>query len=755
MNPVANSNASTTSQRSRRRFFRTWESRAAVLLLTVLIASIIATYAAFTETPPFGNDPDTVIWLLNLDLIFLLCFGALIARKIVGLISGRKRKLAGSGLHVRLVYTFSLLAATPVIIMTITSAFFFHFGVQTWFSERVKTAINESQAVAQAYFEEHREVIRADTLAMANDLDREASYLLANDQALEQVVQTQSVLRNLSEAIIFDSSGHVLARSGLTFSLEFEEVPDYALRQADDGEVVVMTGARDDRIRALIKLNNYIDTYLFVGRMVDPKVLSHLAATKEATEDYANLQARYSSLEVTVTMIFVIVGLILLMAAIWYGLILARELVKPIGMLISTADRVRAGDLTARVPEHKTLEEFDYLANAFNRMTKQIQEQQNELIDANRQLDHRRRLIEGVLTGVSSGVLGIDTKNIINLANASAGELLGYKKKELAGTSIDEIMPEVSDLLEQAHKRPTKTTQAEVPFVQQDGARRIFHVRIVVEMIGDEDVGAILTFDDITELQSAQRKAAWADVARRIAHEIKNPLTPIHLSAERLKRKYLSQITEDAETFSQYTDTIIRNVEDIGRMVNEFSSFARMPEPVMKQGNLVRDVEEALFLHRQAHPEIRFNFIRQDKNKIDALYDVQQLRQAVNNLIQNSVDSIEAKREKEPKMASRIDVLLGFYGQDEVFIAVTDSGHGLPKSENPSRLTEPYVTHKPKGTGLGLAIVKKIMEDHDGSILLGAPEWLQSTDGWESAGGATVVLLMPLRRKQDESVAAA
>lgn len=751
MNPVATATANAPIK-ARRRYFRSWESRTALVLLLAAIAGAIATYAALTETPPFGNDPDTVIWLLNIELILLVLLVVLIAKRIVSLWSGRKRKLAGSGLHVRLVYTFSLLAAVPVIIMTITSAFFFHFGVQTWFSERVKTAIEESQAVAQAYFEEHREVIRADTLAMSNDLDREASFLIANDAALEKVVQTQSVFRNLSEAIVFDKGGHVLARSGLTFSLEFEEVPDYAMDQAEGGDVVIMTGAREDRIRALIKLNNFIDTYLFVGRMVDPKVLSHMAATKEATEDYANLQARYSDLEVTVTLIFVVIGLILLMAAIWCGLILAREIVKPISGLISTADRVRAGDLTARVPEQKTLEEFDYLANAFNRMTKQIQEQQNELIEANRQLDHRRRLIESVLTGVSSGVVGIDAKNIINLANSSAGELLGYKKKELAGTSIGEVMPEIVDLLEQAHKRPTKTTQAELPFVQKDGTKRIFHVRIVIEMIGDQDIGAILTFDDITELQSAQRKAAWSDVARRIAHEIKNPLTPIHLSAERLKRKYLKQITEDSDTFSQYTDTIIRNVEDIGRMVNEFSSFARMPEPVMKEGNLVRDVEETLFLHRQAHTGINFNFINKGKKGFDTLYDVQQMRQALNNLVQNAVDSIEGKEEKT---LSRIDILMGLYGQDEIFIAVTDSGLGLPKNENPNRLTEPYVTHKPKGTGLGLAIVKKIMEDHDGSVLLGAPEWLQSMDGWESLGGASVVLLVPLRTRNEKTVAAA
>jgi two-component system nitrogen regulation sensor histidine kinase NtrY len=741
---------------SRWSIFRSWESRAALVLLVACVISGFATYAALTDRAPFNNsDPDHVIWLLNIDLIILLLLLVLVARRLVGLWSGRKRKLAGSGLHVRLVYIFSLMAAVPVIIMTFTSAFFFNFGVQTWFSERVSTAIEESQAVAQAYFEEHRNVIRADTLAMANDLDRAASFLIENDQALEKVVRTQSVLRNLSEAMIFDSRGRVLARSALTFSLEFEEVPRFAMRQANDGEVVIMTNEGEDRIRALVKLNNFTDTYLFVGRMVDPKVLSHMAKTREATEDYANLQTRYSTLEVTVTMIFIVIGLTLLMGAIWYGLILSRDLVSPITSLIAAADQVRAGDLTVRVPEQKLVEEFDYLASAFNRMTRQIQEQQNELIVANRQIDRRRRLTESVLTGVSSGVIGIDARNIINLANVSALTLLGLPENRLVGTSINDVMPDIAHLIAQAHARPQKTTQADIPFVQKSGAKRIFLVRIVIEVMAEEDVGAIVTFDDITELQSAQRKAAWSDVARRIAHEIKNPLTPIQLSAERLKRKYAGQISDDPESFVQYTDTIIRNVGDIGRMVNEFSSFARMPEPILREGQLVKDVGDALFLHRQAHPKIAFRFLHEENETFNSLYDAQQIRQAINNLIQNSVDSIQMRQDKEgPETPARIDVLLTRYGSDEIAIVVTDSGLGLPKNENPIHLTEPYVTHKPKGTGLGLAIVKKIMEDHEGSLLLMPPEWLKSMKDWEDLQGAAVVLLLPARSVKDKTIAA-
>lgn len=747
------------SRRKRRGLSRAWQNRLAALVLVACVLSGLATYAAMTETPPLGNDPNTVLWLLNLNLVLMLMLGVFIARRIVSLWSGRKRGIAGSDLHVRLVYIFSLMAALPAIIMTVFSAFFFHFGVQTWFSDRVATAVNESQAVAQAYLEEHKQVIRADVMAMAGDLDRQSAFLLTNEQAFERIMQTQSMLRNLSEAIVFDSSGRVLARSGLTFSLEFTEVPPFALNQANEGEVVIMTGGNDDRVRALIKLGSLMDTYLFVGRMVDPQVLSHLTATKQASQDYADLQSRYSNLQITVTMIFVVVGLLLMLAAIWLGLLLARQLVSPISDLITTADRVRAGDFTARVPDQGRIGEFDYLAQSFNRMTRQIQEQQGELMDANRQLDRRRRFTETILAGVSSGVIGVDAGGVINMVNSSARELMGKSEDEaLEGQSIAELIPEIRDILEKAHKKPGKITQAEIPMLQADGAKRTFLVRIAIELIGAEDVGAILTFDDITELQSAQRKAAWADVARRIAHEIKNPLTPIQLSAERLRRKYLSQISQDPETFEQCTETIIRHVADIGHMVNEFSSFARMPEPVMKPDNLLAHVKDTLVLHRQAHSDISFHFMAApDQQELRTAFDSQQIRQALNNLIQNAVDSVQSRMEQQKADGKKvepgaIDITMLTLEDDEIAIAVSDNGLGLPKNEPSVRLTEPYVTHKPKGTGLGLAIVKKIMEDHNGKLVLGSSDWLSQSGRWRDLGGATVLLVLPVYDESDSAV---
>ncbi|NCT40878.1 MAG: PAS domain-containing sensor histidine kinase [Alphaproteobacteria bacterium] len=717
----------------------------ALILVILTAASCIATYAALNEVPPFGDDPDTVIWLLTLDLVFLLALMVMVARRVASLWSGRKRGLAGSHLHVRLIYIFSVMAAVPAIIMTVFSVFFFNFGIQTWFSDRVQTAVLESQAVAEAYLEEHKQVIRADTLAMANDIDRQAGLFLSNKDAFDNALQAQSFIRNLAEAVIFDSSGRVMASSGITFSLEFEEIPSWALERADDGEVALMTGANDDRVRALIRLNNFIGTYLFVGRMVDPKVLSHLAAAQQASDDYQDLQKRASQLQILVAMIFTIIGFLLMCAAIWLGFLLARQLVMPIADLIDAADRVREGDLTTQIHGRGKVEEFDYLALAFNRMTKQIQEQQSELLDANAQLDRRRRFTETVLAGATSGIVGVDSQEKITLANASACKLLNIAQDRLLGLKIRTVSPDTAKLLEAAHEKPHKISQEEITIHRSDIGTRIFLVRVAIELIEDgvnsKDVGAIITFDDITDLQSAQRKAAWSDVARRIAHEIKNPLTPIQLSAERLKRKYLKDIKNDPETFEQCTDTIIRHVEDIGHMVNEFSAFARMPDPTLETQDLGKVVVDTVSLHQNGHSGIAFHVKRDSKAAIKVSIDAKQIRQALNNLIQNAADSVDAKYSGEKGGSITLEILTK--GMDDVVIAVIDNGMGLPEHTQEDQLLEPYVTHKTKGTGLGLAIVKKIMEDHNGEILLSPSDDILKAISWDGEQGACVCLTLP------------
>lgn len=713
---------------------RSWRTKAGAVLVLASVICGFVTYFALRETPPFGDNPNFVIWLLNVDLILLLLLTSLIAHRIVGVWSNKKKGIAGSHLHVRLVYIFCALVAVPTVIMTIFSASFFHYGVQAWFSQRVQTAINESRAVAEAYLEEHKEVIRADTLAMANDIDRQGDRLLLDEKRFAAVIDTQSFLRNLSEAVVIEKSGRVLARSALTFILEYETPPDYALDRANDGDVVLTMSEQQDRVRALVKLQNFSDAYLFVGRMVDPKVLEHLRSAQLAVEDYNNLQMQYSSLQITVTLIFVVVAMLLLLAAIWSGLLLARQLVNPIGELITAAERVRAGDLSSRLPEGERFDEFEYLAKSFNRMTQQIQSQRNDLIEANRQIDRRRRLTETVLEGISSGVIGVDHNGTINLANSSATKLLERDEDAITGHFLLDILPEIKPLLEQVALRPKKMMQREIPVLSDGKSKRTFLFRASIEILEENETGLIITFDDITELQSAQRKAAWSDVARRIAHEIKNPLTPIQLSAERLQRKYLKNITDSPETFKECTDTIVKHVEDIGKMVDEFSSFARMPEPVLEADILNSYIRESIALIKQAHPEIHFVF--NDDIDFEVNLDARQIRQVMNNLLKNSTEAISDHSD------GKINIIIGEHN-DNVFVAVTDNGAGFPEHEDISNLTEPYVTHKEKGTGLGLAIVKKIMDDHDGRLILGVPEWLENHKSWINNGGACLVVTFP------------
>ncbi len=726
---------------------RGWSMRLAVLLIIAAIISGFATYAALTATPPFGDDPDSVVWLLNLNLVILLMLAMLIGRRVAKIWAGRRQGIAGSKLHVRLVLIFSLMAAAPAIMMAIFSAFFFHYGVQSWFSDRVQTAVVESQAVAEAYLEEHQQVIRADLLAMAGDVDRQAGLYLESRSGFERMLETQAYLRNLTEVMMFQKNGRVIARGGLTFTLSFETLPTYVFDQVSEGEVILMTGETEDRVRAITKLNAFEDTYLFVGRMVDPTVLSHLAATEDAASEYKALQDVYSNLQITVTVIFMVVALLLLLAATWFGIMLARQLVMPIGALVSASDRVRDGDLSARVNMPEGIEEFEYLGNSFNRMTGQIEAQRNELVDANRQMDQRRIFTETVLAGVSSGVIGVDEEGIITITNSTAQDILEQDHGHLVGKNIKSFLPEISDLLKKAKGKPGKIQQAEIPILTEDKHKRTLLVRIGAEKIGSQNHGAVLTFDDITELQSAQRKAAWADVARRIAHEIKNPLTPIQLSAERLHRKYKDEVQTDPDVFTNCTDTIVKHVEDIGRMVSEFSNFARMPEPEMRDEVILKQLRDMIILQREAHKDISFDLKGFEESGFILTCDAQQVRQAMTNLVQNAIDSVHEKISGTGQKGEILILANCDEAREELILSVLDNGMGLPDAEDPSSLLEPYITHKEKGTGLGLAIVKKIMEDHRGALILGATQRLKEYEGWEEKGGASVSLVFPYRQE--------
>ncbi len=677
-------------------------------------------------TAPSGRsyDIETVLALLYVDGILLLLLAAVVIRRLVQIWMERRRGEAGSGLQVRMVLLFSLVAVTPGILVVVFSALFLNFGMQGWFSERVRTALAESEWVSKAYQIEHRTKIETDAFAVANDLNQNAPILMQNRDVFNDELSAQAALRSLSEAVVLDGAGQVIARARFSLLPAIENLPVEAIARADQGGIAVIDSRNEERLRAVIKLNRFIDTYLLVERLVDPRVMNHIDRIQKAFNAYKKMETERSGIQVSFIIIFVMVALLLLLAAGWVGLTVARQLARPISDLIGAAREVSDGNLNIRVEAGEESDEIGRLGHAFNNMTGQLQAQQRGLIEANRELDTRRRFTETVLAGVSAGVIGLDPEGNISLPNRSASELLSLELSEHIGEPLADVVPEMAELLNVALLAPQRAHQKEIQLMRRDGMRTLL-TRITGETLQSEVIGYVVTFDDVTDLLSAQRTAAWADVARRIAHEIKNPLTPIQLSAERLRRKYQGEITSDPETFKTCTDTIVRQVEDIGRMVDEFSAFARMPQPIMRPENLSDICREAVFLERNRNPEIKLELSMPD-DAVSVRCDSRQISGALTNIVKNAAESIEGHIAEGglDRSAGWIGVSLQHgdqdFNNDMVCIVVEDNGKGLPADRE--RLTEPYVTTREKGTGLGLAIVRKIMEDHRGKLLLEARE---------------------------------
>ena len=688
----------------------------AIALPVLAVASAAATYFALTDAGPLGANQRSLNLLLYTDLVLLLLLAFAVISRIVKLGLARRRGSAGSRLHIRLSVLFGLMAITPTVLVLLFSVLFFVNGMQSWFGDRMLNLVETAKAVAEGYLAEHQENIRVDALRMARDLNRDGPLLESNSRLLHQAVNLQSQLRGLSEAIVFDGTGRVMARSGFTLALENEPIEKTHMEASRAGEIPIFQNETGDRVRALVRLDSFLDAYLFIGRIVDPTVLSYTQRTGEAVDEFQTLKNSSQEIIIFVTLMFLLVALLMMTAAVWLGLNLATDLSRPIGELIGAVEKVREGDLSARVRELPLDDEIGILSRAFNRMTDQLSDQRHELVQTNQQLDERRRFTETVLAGVSAGVIGLDRKGNINLPNLSAARLLGLETGDMVGQPLSNICPEIGALLGEARKRREKPIEAQVK-ITRDGEVRTLLVAMAAEELNGKIVGYVVTFDDVSALLEAQWKGAWADVARRIAHEIRNPLTPIQLAAERLKRKYLKEITSDKETFVICTDTIVRQVDDIGRMIEEFSNFARMPAPVLRLENLNELCRQVVFLQRNGHPDIDFIAVMPEE-PLYATCDGRQMGQVVTNLVQNAAESMERRdgREGDPRVILRLRENDG-----QAVIEVEDNGPGLPV-EGRDKLLEPYVTTRKKGTGLGLAIVRKILEDHGGTLTLGDAE---------------------------------
>ena len=709
-------------------------------VVTLVLAAValllgLATFIVLSGGVSIALRPNLVFALVLSNLFVLLLLGAALAGRLTRVWVERRRGSAGARLHVRLVLLFSVVAVTPTILVAVFATAFFNLGIQSWFNDSVRTVLQESLQASRGYLDEHRNNIRADALGMANDLTRAGQILSVNPDAFGRILATQTALRGLTEAVIFEPvTKQVVVSAGLMSGFGVDLAPNDAIEAARAGEVTLFNSTDEDRVRAVVALNSTPTLMLQIGRPVDRQILDHMIRTERAVADYQRQDENRSGLQVTFALIFAMVALLVLFAAVLTGLVMANQIARPVGGLIHAAERVRAGDLTVRVPEMQSDDEVAGLSRAFNRMTGQLAAQRAELMEAYGQLDERRRFTESVLSGVSAGVIGLDAEGRVELPNRAASELMGKDMAAAAGQPLGAVIPEFGPLLADTAQAPERPRMAEVQ-VGTPSRRRTLLVRIAAEMtipgMGARPDGYVVTFDDITELQSAQRKAAWADVARRIAHEIKNPLTPIQLSAERLKRRFTKEITSDPETFVQCADTIVRQVEDIGRMVDEFSAFARMPQPVIKSEDIGRVTREALILQRTAHPEIDWTTDIPERGPM-APCDRRLLGQALTNLLQNAADAVSMRPGGEGLPRGEIHVRVSQSGTD-VAIAVSDNGIGLPEQER-ERLTEPYVTHKTKGTGLGLAIVKKILEDHGGTLTL---------DDRPEHAGAVASLILP------------
>ncbi|MGH6793089.1 MAG: ATP-binding protein [Methyloceanibacter sp.] len=687
-----------------------------LIVMVLSLCSGLATYLILTGLTPILPTHQVVVGVLLINSLLVLAMVMIIAWQVSGLWLARRRQVAGAQLHVRIVSLFSVIAVLPAILLAVFASVSLSRGLDHWFSTRTKSIIQNSIDVATAYLQEHGQVIRADTVGMAKDIDEAVQLVKSQPQGFGTFLSAQASIRAIPVAYLIDQTGKILATAATVPEYVYRPPPTEAMELAKKGQVIVIAPGQTSLVGAIKSLDNFNDTYLYVIRPVNARVLQQLRATRANVAEYQLLEQRRAGVQVAFGLMYVAIALTLLLSAIWIGMWFASRLVAPIRQLMGAAQQISQGNLGVEVGVNPADGDLAVLGSTFNTMTSELKSQRDELVGANDTLDERRRFMEAVLSGVTAGVVGVEADATITLVNRSAETLIGVKEAELSGKKLAKAIPEFGPLLKRAQKQGRRLVTDQITF-RRKGAERIFAVRVTSEGAGKDAEGHVVTFDDITELVSAQRSTAWADVARRIAHEIKNPLTPIQLSAERIRRKYGDSITKDREVFDQCTDTIIRQVSDIGRMVDEFSAFARMPKPVMERHDVREIVREAVFLFQVSRPEIKFE-LDLPAEPVMLLSDQRLLTQAVTNLVKNGSEAIDAAVEADPARAGKGHIVTKVRIKgDRVQITVIDNGCGLPK-ENRQRLVEPYMTTRTKGTGLGLAIVQRITEQHGGSLNL-------------------------------------
>src|ERR1700755_1233897 len=692
--------------------FRRWLPPFAVV---IALLSALLTFMVLTGLTPLEPTRQVVRTFLMINAATILLLVGIIVREVWQMVQSRRRGSAAARLHIQVVSLFSIIAVLPAVLVAIVANVTIDRGLDRLFSGPTKEVIQNSLIVANAYLHEHAQLIRGDIIGMANDISHARPLFQLDPLSFRQMLTASAASRNLPGAMLIDKDRNILESAQTGIQQEFTTPEPDFLKGVDENEPQIAVFIEANYVAAVIRLRSFTDTFLYVARVLDPRVVAQLRQTQASVAEYAALESRKLGIQVAFALMFAVIALTILMASVLIGLNFANRLVAPIRRLMSAANIVSTGDLNVQVPVLKSEGDLAQLGATFNTMTQELRTQRNELVNASELIDSRRRFIEAVLSSASAGIIGVDASGSVGILNRSAEKLIGHAESETLDHPLSDVLPELDELMKTAREVTQRLVQGNVTILR-DGDERNLSVRVSAEQTSQSGDSYIITIDDITDLVSAKRTSAWGELARRIAHEIKNPLTPIQLSAERIRRRFGKTITEekDKSIFEQCTDTIVRQVDDIRRMVDEFARFARMPKPVIEAEDVADTVRQAVFLMKVAHPELDIEAdIKEDPLK--AQFDRRLISQALTNIIKNATEAIEQVPPDELGKG-RIDVVAQREDED-ILIDVIDNGIGLPKVAR-QRLLEPYVTTRAKGTGLGLAIVGRVLEDHGGRIEL-------------------------------------
>ena len=711
-----------------------------VMTLSLVILGPILAVGTFLALGPFsqGASSPALRLVLLADLVYILVVAALVLQRLARMAADRRSQSAGSRLHLRLSGLFALIALIPTVLVAVFAVLTVNVGLEGWFSDRVRQVVGNSLSAAEAYEGEHRQDLTEDAQSLAGYLNvaKQSTFFLRDDQLRPILTQGQDAIqRGLREAFLIDGGGELQTRGEKSYLFDFEQPTAEEIARAKAGETVIIQDAANDEFRALVHLDAYADRYLYISRNVDGKILGLLDETQQTVRLYQQLEAERGKLLFEFGLLYLGFALILILAAVWLGLWFAERLARPVGRLAGAAQRVGSGDLDVTVQEEEGDDEIAMLGRIFNQMTRQLKGQRDALMDGHSQTERRRRLFDSVLSSVTAGVIGLDAAGKVAFVNRAAERLLDVSDGA-TDVALDLAVPEFAALFERLRAGSGAAVQEEVRLTRKGNLESLL-VRMAVRTNDTGRLeGYVVAFDDVTQLVSAQRMAAWGDVARRIAHEIKNPLTPIQLSAERIKRKFRPLVGDQADDLEQYADVIIRQTNDLRRIVDEFSKFARMPEPDRREQDLTTLVRDAVILQESGQPDVRFvKSLLAEPMLLDL--DATMISQALTNLIKNAGEAIETKIEKGLAVDSKPEIRVAMSAtSQEAVIEISDNGIGLPADR--ARLFEPYVTTRENGTGLGLPIVKKIIEEHGGTLaLVDAPLF----DGNAHVGAMAVIRL--------------